>query len=156
VDCYALELPFAVFERMVRQAKHEGAREAVGLLGGELRDGRAVARQAVALKSLGGTRFFLADPYSQFLGERFVQQQGQEIIGVYHSHPGGAATLSQLDRALAAPGTCAHLILAPDDVAPGTWLVRGWVHSTKGMRQVPIDITQAGGAFQCAPAPPRL
>ena len=155
MDCGGLELPVAVFGSMVRHAEREGAREAVGLLAGELRRGRAVARQAVPLESLGGTRFFLVDPYSQFLGERFVHQQGQEIIGVYHSHPGGAATLSQLDRALAAPWTCAHLIMAPDDVAPDTWLVRGWVHSAGGMRQVPIDITQAGGACHQEPAPPR-
>lgn len=141
MDCRHLELTRSVVHAMVIHADREGSREAVGLLGGEHQGWHVVARRAVALRNLGGTRFFLVDPYSQFLGMRSLQQEGYEIVGIYHSHPGGAATLSQVDRVFAAPWDCAHLVIAPDGAVPGSWRVTAWMGAGEDFHQLPVEPT---------------
>ena len=87
----------AAHREIVAHCRDEFPREAVGLLGG--RDGivEDAYRLANIAPATGGLLFFLADPYRQFLAERAIVGAGKQVVGMYHSHPGGTAVLSRED-----------------------------------------------------------
>jgi proteasome lid subunit RPN8/RPN11 len=85
-------------------------REAIGLVGGTI---GGVARDIVPLTNLvSGTGAFLADPYEQFCALRCFKADGLELLGIYHSHPGGALDLSSLDAEYGRRWDCAHIVVA--------------------------------------------
>src|SRR4051794_33502080 len=81
----------AIFRHVAQCLPAEG----VGILGG--RDGSRVLRVVPLPNIAADGRTFFADPYAQFLAERELKRDGQSVIGIYHSHPGGGSTLSRLD-----------------------------------------------------------
>jgi proteasome lid subunit RPN8/RPN11 len=85
-------------EAMITHARRALPLEAVGMLGGS-GDRATLVRE---LTSLGGARHFLVDPRSQYEGERALRSLGLSLLAIYHSHPGGGATLSDIDIAFAA------------------------------------------------------
>ncbi len=82
--------------------------EAVGMLGGT----RDRASLACALVNLGGARHFLVDPRSQYEAERRLSGAGLSVVALYHSHPGGGATLSELDVAFASRLPMLQVVIA--------------------------------------------
>jgi proteasome lid subunit RPN8/RPN11 len=96
--------------------------EAVGILGGHS-DGRVV--KVIPLPNRALDRFsFYADPYAQYCAEKDITANGLEIIGIYHSHPNGAAALSADDLVFASPWKCAHMVVAVCSV--GTPIVKAY------------------------------
>jgi len=95
-----LVLPREARDRVIAHSRAVYPAESVGLLGGDI-DG-VVARVA-PLANLALRGSFIADPRAQFEAERAFARDGLVPLAVYHSHPGGTATLSPSDRALARP-----------------------------------------------------
>ena len=83
--------------------------EAVGILGGD-RSGEV--KQVIALRNLAGPDLFLADPYEQYRAEGALREAGLEVLGVYHSHPGGGIVPSALDLEFAAELDLVHVVVA--------------------------------------------
>jgi proteasome lid subunit RPN8/RPN11 len=56
---------------------------------------------------------FVMDPYEQLQGFDWIESNGLELLGIFHSHPAGPATVSQTDIAEAAYEVV-HLIWSQD------------------------------------------
>jgi acyl dehydratase/proteasome lid subunit RPN8/RPN11 len=105
----ALVLPTELRERLLAHVRAALPAEAVGLLGGAA-DGRV--RRVVPLPNVAGPRSFLADPRAQYEALRALAAEGLELVAVYHSHPGGTATLSPADRHFAERVGALQLVVA--------------------------------------------
>jgi proteasome lid subunit RPN8/RPN11 len=96
--------------------------EAVGLLGGK--DGRvSVVRP---LPNIGPRWTFLADPFAQYCAERALARAGADILGIYHSHPGGGVQLSPLDLVVAQHQSCVQVVVALDPEIDGRAELRAY------------------------------
>jgi proteasome lid subunit RPN8/RPN11 len=94
-----IELTRAAMEEMLAQSARALPCEACGLLigGGQL-IGRAIPAHNV--HSSPETHFEI-DPQALIDAYRAARQGGGEVLGYYHSHPGGLAEPSTIDRAMA-------------------------------------------------------
>lgn len=57
-------------------------------------------------------RYFI-DPVDQIAAMRRMREQGEELVGIFHSHPGGEAVPSAIDLAEAAYPGAVYFIAAP-------------------------------------------
>lgn len=123
--------------RILRHARAALPAEAVGILGGRPDDGRAVA--AVPLPNLAGSRpAFLADPRAQYEAEKGLRRLGLAVLAVYHSHPGGGATLSPTDQAFAARLPLAQVVIALARPRPPREEVRAY--RVEGGRTLEVEL----------------
>ena len=81
-------------KKMIDVAWRSYPAEAVGLLAGN----RGTVRSVYALCNLASGLAFFADPYDQYLAARKMRRAGERLIATFHSHPEGAARLSDADR----------------------------------------------------------
>jgi proteasome lid subunit RPN8/RPN11 len=92
--------------------------ECCGLIeGAKMQDGwRALAVHEAANLSPEPNRRFLIDPQVQFDLMRKLRGSERDVIGCFHSHPGGHAELSATDRAEAYESDFLYLIVggSPD------------------------------------------
>lgn len=89
-------------------------REAVGLLGG--RSGGGAVAVALPLVNIASSdRVFIADPYSQYRAFHQLESDGHDLLGIYHSHPGGGLEPSPDDVAYARKWPCAQVIVATSE-----------------------------------------
>jgi [CysO sulfur-carrier protein]-S-L-cysteine hydrolase len=68
--------------------------EAVGLLGGT----RGTVKSVYGLRNLAPRWAFFADPYDQYRAMQSMTANGERLLATFHSHPEGAARLSEADR----------------------------------------------------------
>jgi proteasome lid subunit RPN8/RPN11 len=67
---------------------------------------------------------FVMDPYEQLQAFEWIDSNGLELLGIFHSHPTGPETASPTDIAEAAYAVI-HVICSRRD---GEWLLRGfWI-----------------------------
>jgi len=93
----------AELEAVVAHCRRELPNEACGLLGG--RAGRVESVHPAKNVQASPSRFAM-DPLEQLRAMEEIRKAGREIAGIYHSHPGGPAGMSSLDREEACwPGT---------------------------------------------------
>ncbi len=84
--------------------------EACGLLGGRAGEIRMVLP---VLNALGSASRFRMDPEGQLAAMGRIEQEGEEIIGIYHSHPSGPPHPSGTDLAEDSYPDAAQLIWFP-------------------------------------------
>lgn len=89
----------------------EGCGVLLGRAEGPLRSAREAVACANARSDRRGDRYQI-DPLDLLRLQRRARVLGQEIVGFYHSHPGGAARPSPTDLAEAHWLGCAYLITA--------------------------------------------
>jgi len=109
-----LRLPVAVRRALVAHARRERPRECCGLLIGA--GGRV--RYAIAMRNAAtGTARYRLDPRDHIAVRRILRgcSPTLEIIGVYHSHPNGAALPSPTDLAAAHYPAWAYVIVGLRD-----------------------------------------
>jgi [CysO sulfur-carrier protein]-S-L-cysteine hydrolase len=104
-----IRIPEIILNQVLTHVRASLPFEAVGLLAGDVHGN---VKLALHLKNLGGKQAFLADPYSQFQAERRLQNDGLQLIAIYHSHPEGCAHLSDLDIHYAKQWDCFQLVVA--------------------------------------------
>jgi proteasome lid subunit RPN8/RPN11 len=121
--------------------------EACGLLGG----GQGVVRMVIpVLNGLRSRTRFHMDPQGQLSAMQRIEEEGEEIVGIYHSHPGGPPAPSGTDLGEAAYPEAAYLIWAPTG---GAWNCRAFRIGPAGVAPLQIRI-EAGetpfgvGGFQ--------
>jgi len=93
-----MEIPAKVLDLIEAEAIKAFPKESCGLLVGKKSIDLFI--EAIPAPNLSpGPDQFLIDPEFHLKTQRELREQGLEIIGVYHSHPGGDSTPSARDRA---------------------------------------------------------
>jgi proteasome lid subunit RPN8/RPN11 len=123
------------WEEMRQQAAEEAPLEACGLLAGN--DGQ-VARVLPMRNAARSAVRFLLDPRQQLDAFQMLDEQGLELIGIYHSHPAGPPTPSSTDVAEAAYPVV-NVIIAP---AQGVWLARGFWIEAPAVEEIPLMVSK--------------
>ena len=110
-----LALPEGLAAQILAEARAAAPRECCGLILGR-RDGysaTAVALQPARNVAAREDRFEIA-PDDHFTALRRAREQGQAVIGCYHSHPNGVAHPSAHDAAGGGEDNFLWLIATPD------------------------------------------
>jgi proteasome lid subunit RPN8/RPN11 len=103
----------SVLDAMIAHARREAPNECCGLLvGGPGRIDRSVPANNIA--PTPATRYEI-DPREHIALNREVRGSGQEVIGVYHSHPRGPARPSASDLAEAFYPDFLYIIVSLED-----------------------------------------
>jgi proteasome lid subunit RPN8/RPN11 len=106
----AITMPAELLEQMLQQARAMPDVEICGLIAG--RRGRAVRCIAVRNVAAEPENRFSMDPREQIDAFRQMREQGEELFGIYHSHPHGPASASATDIAEAGYPEVLQIILS--------------------------------------------
>jgi proteasome lid subunit RPN8/RPN11 len=115
-----MTIPRSIFEQMLAHAREEVPNECCGLIGGANGEARTVYRAQNAEAS--PLRYNL-DPQDQFRIMREIEEGGEELAAIYHSHTKSPAYPSQTDINLAAYPDALYLIVS---LAEGEEPLRGF------------------------------
>ena len=97
--------------------------EACGLLAGK---NDQVERVLLVQNQAQSPVRFVMDPYEQFRAFDWIESNGLDLLGIFHSHPAGPETVSPTDIAEAAYPVV-HVICSQ---ARGQWKLRGfWIEN---------------------------
>lgn len=107
--------------------------EACGLLAGK--DSKVEKVIAVRNRAQSPLRYVM-DPVEQLSAFKWIDSNGLDLIGIFHSHPSGPETLSGTDIAESAYAAV-HVILARDE---SVWHARGFWLEADGFREVTLQI----------------
>ena len=130
---------------IIKHCRRELPNEACGILGG--RACRVESVHPVRSAHPSPSRFAM-EPTAQFLAMEEVSRAGRELVGIYHSHPGGPAVPSTADLQEACwpgtmspnyPGAIQVIVSLQDRVAPS---VRGYAAVRGRFVEVPIIIDE--------------
>jgi proteasome lid subunit RPN8/RPN11 len=108
-DLTPMRIPRAIYEEMVRHAREDAPNECCGLIGGE--DGEAKTLYRARNAEASPLRYNL-DPQDQFRIMTEMEERGEELSAIYHSHTGSPAYPSQTDINLAAYPDTLYLIVS--------------------------------------------
>lgn len=103
-------LPSHLVEQMLAQACASPHAEICGLV--TARNGHPSRCIAVRNVAPQPQRLFSMDPQQQIAAMRSMREQGEELYGIYHSHPQGPAEPSATDIEQAAYPEALYLIIA--------------------------------------------
>lgn len=111
----AVHISRAVLAEILGRADAAPDVEVCGLLLGELLAGGARIRAARAADNMAHepARRFELDPALLIAAHREARSGGNQVLGHYHSHPGGAVEPSACDAEMATPDGALWLICAP-------------------------------------------
>ena len=126
-DFFTLMQPLTLtkeqLQKMIAHVDSLAPLEACGLLAG--RDSKVESVLVVTNQAQSPTRYVM-DPIEQLNAFEWIESNGLETIGIFHSHPTGPETVSPTDIAQAAYAVV-YVILARADNARG-WRARGfWI-----------------------------
>jgi proteasome lid subunit RPN8/RPN11 len=107
-----VRIPKAIFEGMVRHAREEAPNECCGLIGGA--DGAATTLYRARNAEASPLRYNL-DPQDQFRIMREMEERGEDLAAIYHSHTHSRAYPSQTDINLATYPDALYLIVSLAD-----------------------------------------
>jgi len=121
----SLSLTKEQLQQMIAHVDSHAPLEACGLLAGI--DSKVETVLEVTNQAQSAVRFVM-DPIEQLNAFEWIESNGQELIGIFHSHPTGPETVSPTDIADAAYAVV-HIILARVD---NNWRARGfWIKDGK-------------------------
>ena len=115
-----MRIPQAIFDEMLGHAREDVPNECCGLVGG--RDGEAVTYYRAANAEASPLRYNL-DPQDQFRIMMEMEERGEELAAIYHSHTKSPAYPSQTDINLASYPGVIYLIAS---LAQGEEPLRGF------------------------------
>ena len=99
--------------------------EACGLLAGR---GNQVEKMIGVKNQAQSPARFVMDPYEQLRAFDWIESNGLDLLGIFHSHPAGPEIASATDIAEAAYNVV-HIILSQKD---DHWKARGfWIENNK-------------------------
>lgn len=102
--------------RMLEHARSAPDREVCGLVAGSA--GQPVNYYPVANVAPDPARRFLMDPEGQIHAMRSMREAGEDLLGIFHSHPDAPAKPSATDRKLAAYPDIVYFIASLKAAAP--------------------------------------
>lgn len=109
-----------IYEEMLEHAREEAPNECCGLIGGV--DGEAHTVYRAKNAEASPLRYNL-DPQDQFRIMTEIEERGEELAAIYHSHTASPAYPSQTDINLAAYPDAVYLIVS---LAEGEQPLRGF------------------------------
>jgi proteasome lid subunit RPN8/RPN11 len=115
-----MRIPKEVYEQLLAHAREDAPNECCGLIGG--RDGVAGSVYRARNAEASPLRYNL-DPQDQFRIMTTMEEQGEELSAIYHSHTASPAYPSQTDINLAAYPDAIYLIVS---LAEGEKDLRGF------------------------------
>jgi proteasome lid subunit RPN8/RPN11 len=117
----------SLIDEMVAHAREDDPNECCGMVGGVEDEARTVRRAENAEASQ--LRYSIA-PGEQFRLMREIEDAGEELVGIYHSHTRSAAYPSQTDVNLAGWPDAVYLIISLEN--PDSPNVKGfWIRDGK-------------------------
>lgn len=102
-------------DRLLAEARRAAPEECCGILLG--RDGLVDEAWPAVNVAVDRRRRFEIDPQALIDAHRAARRGGPQVIGYYHSHPGGTPEPSAIDRALAAGDGMVWAIVGETGVA---------------------------------------
>jgi proteasome lid subunit RPN8/RPN11 len=118
-----MRIPQELVDEMIVHAREDSPNECCGMLGGD--DSRATTLYRAANAEASPLRYSI-DAAEQFRLMREIEEAGEELIGIYHSHTRSAAYPSQTDVNLAGWPDAVYVIVSLED--PDSPDVRGfWI-----------------------------
>jgi proteasome lid subunit RPN8/RPN11 len=115
-----MRIPKQIYEELLEHAREDAPNECCGLIGGS--DG--VARTAYRARNAEASPLrYNLDPQDQFRIMTEMEEKGEELSAIYHSHTASAAYPSQTDINLAAYPDALYLIVS---LAEGEKDLRGY------------------------------
>lgn len=119
----SLTLTNEQLQKMISHIRSHAPLEACGLLAG--RDSKVESVLEVTNQAQSTIRFVM-DPIEQLNAFEWIESNGLDLIGIFHSHPTGPETVSPTDISQAAYAVV-HVILAPVEGSQA-WRARGfWI-----------------------------
>jgi [CysO sulfur-carrier protein]-S-L-cysteine hydrolase len=115
-----MRIPKAIYEQMLEHAREEAPNECCGLIGGTDGEARTLYR---AKNSEASPLRYNLDPQDQFRIMSEMDDKGEELAAIYHSHTASPAYPSQTDINLAAYPDAIYLIVS---LADGEEPLRGF------------------------------
>lgn len=120
-----LELSDLLLQELIKYVDQHAPLEACGVLAGKIN--RAEKMIGVLNQAQSPVRFVM-DPYEQLHAFDWIDSNGFDLVGIFHSHPAGPETVSPTDIAEAAYAVV-HLVLSR---AETQWKARGfWIENGK-------------------------
>ena len=120
---------------MLEHVRRSGPEEACGLLGGKGDEVNWVYPISNIARS---AERFRMDPLQQLKALMQIDESG-ELVGIYHSHPSGPTTPSELDVKEAAYPEAAYLIWSKSDEE---WQCRAFFMLPEGPREIQIHLEE--------------
>ena len=96
----AVRIARSLVDEIVDHARQDAPNECCGMIAAQ--DGRAVRVHRIRNKDASPLRYTL-DPLEQFAVEEAIEEAGQRVGAIYHSHTRSAPYPSQTDINLASP-----------------------------------------------------
>lgn len=135
-----LTIPLDVAEEMIAHAFAEAPNEACGLLSGSLADGRAI-RYHPARNADASPYVYTVDPEDLVRIVFGIEDDGEELVGIFHSHTHTPAEPSPTDRRQAQyPDVFYVLVTLSDPAAQPADCLRAWRIEGGEAREVPLRL----------------
>ena len=120
---------------MLEYVQQQTPLEACGLLAGK-RD--RVEKVILVRNQAQSAARFVMDPYEQLEAFDWIESNGLDLLGIFHSHPAGPEVVSSTDIEEAAY-EAVHLVWSP---AQNSWQARGfWIENGRAT-EVPLQIVE--------------
>lgn len=129
----SLTLTNEQLQKMIAHVDSHAPLEACGLLAGK---GSTVEAVLVVRNQAQSPVRYVMDPIEQLHAFEWIESNGLDLIGIFHSHPTGPETVSPTDIAEAAYAVT-YVILARVNDA---WRTRGFWVEHGGFREVDLQI----------------
>jgi proteasome lid subunit RPN8/RPN11 len=128
-----LKMQSTHWQSMRRHVIEQAPLEACGLLAGK---GDAVEAMLKMRNAEQSPVRFRMDPQEQLNAFEWIDANGLDLIGIYHSHPSGPETVSATDIAQAAYAVVHVIWFRSNDI----WKARGFWIEAGDMTEVPLEI----------------
>lgn len=135
-----LTIPRSVADQLLAHARSEVPNEACGLLSGSLADGTATAYHA-ARNAEASPYVYTVHPEDLVRIVFAIEDAGEDLVGIFHSHTHTPAVPSPTDRRQAQYPDCFYVLatLSDPDADPSAAL-RAWRITGGESREVPLTI----------------
>lgn len=130
-----VEIPRTIVNPILRHAQGSPEREVCGLIG-QGDDGLQV--YPVANVAEAPERLFAMDPKAQIEAMRRMREAGEELFGIYHSHPHAPAAPSPTDLRQAAYPEALYLVVSLD--TEGVLQMRGFRLGGEAVEEVELEV----------------
>ena len=140
VSAEQLTIPLDVAEAMIAHAFAEAPNEACGLLSGSLADARA-SRYHPARNADASPYVYTVDPEDLVRIVFGIEDDGEELVGIFHSHTHTPAEPSPTDRRQAQyPDVFYVLVTLSDPAAEPADCLRAWRIEAGKAREVALQL----------------
>ena len=119
-----LVLPRRLLEEILSHARRSAPHEACGVIAGEAKGGRKLARAVYPCRNVARNPYaeYTIAPEDLVKALSDIERKKLEVLGFYHSHPGGGVSPSGIDQARASWDGASYVIVnLRGEIASWVW-----------------------------------